>query len=184
MSKSILPMFSSRSFMVSGLTFKSSTLFELSCVYSMRKCFVSVLFSHWVVSDSWRPMDCRMPSYSVLHYLLGFAQTHVHWGSNAIYLTLCHSLLCLQSFPTSVSFPVSWLFPSDCQSIGASAWSTVLPMNIRDWFPLGWNGWISLQSQGLLRVFFNTTVQRHHFFSVQPSLWSTSHICTWLLEKP
>ena len=106
MSKSILPMFSSRSFIVSGLTFKSSTLFELSFVYSMRKCFVSVLFSHWVVSDSLRPMDCRMPSYSVLHYLLGFAQTHVHWGSNAIYLTLCHSLLCLQSFSTSVSFPV------------------------------------------------------------------------------
>ena len=88
---------------------------------------------------------------------------------------------CLQSFPASGSFPMSWLFASGGQSIGASA--SVLPMNIQSWFPLGWTGWISLQSKELSRLFFNTTVQKHQFFSTQSSLWSNSHICTWLLEK-
>ena len=92
---------------------------------------------------------------------------------------------CLQSFPVSGSFSVSWLFISGGQSIGASASASVLPMNnIQGWFPLGWTGWISLQSKGLLRVFSNTTVQKHQFFSTQPSVWFNSHIHTWLLEKP
>ena len=65
-----------------------------------------------------------------------------------------------------------------------SASASVLPMNIQDWFPLGWTGWISLQSKGLSRVFSNTTVQKHQFFSAQLSFWSSSHILTWLLEKP
>ena len=69
---------------------------------------------------------------------------------------------CLQSFPASGSFPVSWLFPSGDQSTGASA--SVFPMNIQDWSPLGWTGWISLQSKGLSRVFSNTTVQKYQFF--------------------
>ena len=89
---------------------------------------------------------------------------------------------CLKSFPTSRSFPMSGLFPLGGQSIGASA--SVLPMNIQDWFPSGWTGWISLQSKGLSRVFSNTTVQKHQFFGAQPSLWSNSHIHMWLLEKP
>ena len=88
---------------------------------------------------------------------------------------------CLQSFPESGSFPMSWLFASGGQSIGASA--SVPPMNIQGWFPLGWTGWISLQSKGLPRVFSSTTIQKHQFFSAQPYLWSNSHICTWLLEK-
>ena len=75
---------------------------------------------------------------------------------------------CLQSFPASGSFPVNWLFASGGQSIGASA--SVLAMNIQDWFPLGWTGWISLQSKGLARVFSNTTVQKHQFFGIQLSL--------------
>ena len=91
---------------------------------------------------------------------------------------------CLQSFPASGSFPMSWLFTSGGQSIGVSALASVLPMNIQDWFPLGGTGWISLQSKGLSRVFSNTTVQKHQFFGTQPSLQSTSHIHTWLLEKP
>ena len=91
---------------------------------------------------------------------------------------------CLQSFPASESFPVSQFFASGGQSIGVSASASVLPMNIQDWFPLGWAGWIALQSKGLLRVFSNTTVQKHQFFGAQPSLWSNSHIHTWLLEKP
>ena len=73
---------------------------------------------------------------------------------------------CLQSFPASGSFPVSQFFTSGGQSIGASASASVLPMNIQDWFPLGWTSLISLQSKGLSRVFFNTTVQKHQFFSL------------------
>ena len=90
----------------------------------------------------------------------------------------------LKSFPASGSFQMSQFFTSDGQSIGASASASVLPMNIQDWFPLGWTGLISLQSKGLSRVFFNTTVQKHQFFSTQLSLESNSHIHTWLLEKP
>ena len=77
---------------------------------------------------------------------------------------------CLQSFPASGSFPMSQLFASGSQSIGASASASVLPMNIQDWFPLGWTGWISLQSKGLSRVFSNTTVQKHQFFGAELSL--------------
>ena len=91
---------------------------------------------------------------------------------------------CLQCSPASGSFPVSQFFQSDVQSIGASASASVLTMNIQDWFPLGWPGWISLQSRGLSRVFSNTTVQKHQFLSAQLSLWSSSQIHTWLLEKP
>ena len=91
---------------------------------------------------------------------------------------------CLQSFPASRSFKMSQLFTSGGQSIGASASALVLPMNIQDWFPLGWTDWISLQSKGLSRVFSNTTVQKHQFFSTQLSLWFSSHIHTWLLGKP
>ena len=91
---------------------------------------------------------------------------------------------CPQSFPASESFPMSQLFTSDDQSIGVSASASVLPMNIWDWFPLGWTDWISLQSKGLSRVFSNTTVQKHEFFSAQLSSQSNSHIHTWLLEKP
>ena len=90
----------------------------------------------------------------------------------------------LQSFPASGSFQMSWFFASGGQSIGVSASASVLPMNTQDWFPLGWTGWISLQSKGLSRVFSNTTVQKHQFFSTQTFLGSNSHIHTWLLEKP
>ena len=90
----------------------------------------------------------------------------------------------LLSFPASGSFPMSQFFASGGQSIGASASTSVLPMSIQDWFPLGLTSWISLQSKGLSRVFSNTTVQKHQFFSVQPSLWSNCHIHTWPLEKP
>ena len=91
---------------------------------------------------------------------------------------------CLQSFPTLGSFPVNSFFASCGLSTGLSASASVLPMNIQDWFPWGLTGLISLQSRGLSRVFSNTTVQKHQFFSVQPSLWSNSHIHTWPLEKP
>ena len=85
---------------------------------------------------------------------------------------------CLWSFPASGSFPVSQFFASGGQSIGASVSASVLPMNTQDWFSLGWTGWISLQSKGLSKVFSNTTVQKHQFFSVPLSLWSNSQIHT------
>ena len=90
---------------------------------------------------------------------------------------------CLRSFPTSRSFPMSQFFTSGGQSIRVSASPSVLPMNIQDWFPLGWTGWISLQSKGFSRVFSSTTVQKHQFFSAQLSSWSNSPIHTWLLEN-
>ena len=90
---------------------------------------------------------------------------------------------CPRSFPASGSFQMSQLFTSGGQSFGVSASASVLPMNIQDWFPFGWTGWISLQSKGLSRVFSNTTVQKHQLFSAQLSLQSNSHIHTWLLEK-
>ena len=100
-------------------------------------------------------------------------------------LILCHPLLLLPQFlPASGSFPMSQLFTGGGQSIGVLARASVLPTNTKDWSPLGWTGWISLLSKGLTRVFSNTTVQKHQFFSVQLSSPSNSHIHTWLLEKP
>ena len=90
----------------------------------------------------------------------------------------------LQSSPASGSFPMSNFFTSGGHSIGASASASVLPMNTQGWFPLGLTGLISLQSKGLSIVFSNTTVQNHQFFGPQLSLWSNSHIRTWLLKKP
>ena len=131
------------------------------------------------------PMGCSTPGFPVLQHLPDFAQIHVHWVSDVIqpsHPRPPHFSSCLQLFPVSESFPMSWLFASGGQSIGASASASVFPMNIQDWFPLGLTSWISLQSKGLSRV-FNTTIQKHLFFGAQPSLWSNSHISTWLLEK-
>ena len=133
----------------------------------------------------WDPMYCRMPAFPILHYLLEFAEIHVHRVGDAIQPS--HPLSIpfsshLQSFPASGSFQMSQFFASGGQSIGLSA--TVLPMNIRGWFPLELTGLTSLQSKGLSRVFSSTTVQKRQFFGTQPSLQTSSHICIWLLEKP
>ena len=130
------------------------------------------------------PMDCSMPGFSVLHHLPEFAQTHVHWVSDAIQPS--HPLLSPspQSFLASGFFPNKSALPTRGQSIGDSASASVLPMNIQDWFPLGWISLISLQSKGFSRVFSDTTVQKHQFFSAQLSSQSNSHIETWPLEKP
>ena len=113
---------------------------------------------------------------------------------SVMHLTISSSVIpfscCLQSFPASRSFPVSQLFPSGGQSIGASASASVSSMNIQGWFPLGLTDLISLKSKGLSRVFSRATVWKHQFLGkhqfigTQPSLWFNSHICTWLLEKP
>ena len=147
----------------------------------------SVQYSHSVVSDFWDPMfDYSMPGFPVHHQFPELTQTHVHWVGDAIqpsHPLVIPILFHLQSFPASRSFPMSQFFISGGQSTGVSASASVLLMNIQGWFPLGLTGLISLQSKGLSRVFSNTTVQRHQFFSAQPSLWSDSHICTGLLEK-
>ena len=127
-------------------------------------------------------MNCSIPGFPVHHQLLEFGQTHDH--GDAIHSSHPHPFFCLQSFPASGSFPMNQFFTSGDQSIGVSASASVLPMNIQDWFPLRLTGLIFLQSKGLSRVFFNTTVQKHQFFGTQLSLWSNSHIHTWLLEKP
>ena len=106
------------------------------------------------------------------------------WSYPAISSSVIPFSSCLQSFPASRSFPLSQLFTSGGQSIGVSASASVLPINTQDWSPLGWTGWISLQSKGLSRVFSNTTVQKHQFFGAQLSSQSNSHIHTWLMEKP
>ena len=95
-----------------------------------------------------------------------------------------HFSSCPQSLPESGSFPVNWPITLGGQSIAASVSALVLPKNIQGWFSLGLTGLISLQSKGLSRVFSSTTVQMHQFFATQSSLWSNSHIHTWLLEKP
>ena len=104
------------------------------------------------------PPDCSTPGSPVSHYLLKLAQTHVHWVSDAIQPS--HPL------PSLGSFTMSQLFSSSSQSIGASASASVLPTNIQDWFPLGWTGWITLQSKGLSSVFSSTTVFKSISFSV------------------
>ena len=105
------------------------------------------------------------------------------------HLIFCHLLSpsspsAFECFPTSGSFPMSQLFASGGQSIGASASASVLPKSIQGWFPLRLTGLISLLSKGLSGVFSSTTVQKYQFFSALPSLPSSSHICTWLLERP
>ena len=131
------------------------------------------------------PMDCSMPDLPVHHQLPEFTQTHVHWVGDTIEpsSSVVPFSSCLQSFPASGSVPRSQFFPSGGQTLGASASASVLPMNIQDWFPLGWTGWISLQFKGLSRVFSNTTGQKHQFFSTQLSSQSNSHIHTWPQEK-
>ena len=118
------------------------------------------------------PMNCSTPGFSVLHYLPEFAQTHVHWIYDAIQSPhpLSPPSPPALNLPKHHSFPVSRPFTSGGQSIGVSASASVLPVDIQDWSPLGWTGWISLHSKEFSRVFSNTTVQKHQFFGAQLSL--------------
>ena len=105
------------------------------------------------------------------------------WGHPAISSSVVPFSFSSQSLPAPGSFPVSQHFAWGGQSIGVSASASVPPVNTQDWSPSGWTGWISLQSKGFSRVFSNTTVQKHQFFSSQLSSQSNSHIHTWPLEK-
>ena len=149
--------------------------------------FHSVQFTRLVVSNSLQPHEpqharppCPSPTPRVYPNSCSLSQ----WCHPTISSSVIPFSSCPQSFPASGSFQMSQLFPSGGQSIGVSASTSVLPMNTQGWSPLGWTGWISLQSKGLSRVFSNTTVQKHQFFSAQLSSQSNSHIHTWPLEKP
>ena len=133
--------------------------------------FSSVTQSYPTICD---PMDCSMPGLPVHHQIPEF--THSCPLSQWCYPTISFSAVpfsCLQSFPGSGSFLMNQIFESGGQSIGVSASASVLPVNTRDWFPLGWTGWISLQSKGLSRVFSSTAVQKNWFFGAQHSLCPT-----------
>ena len=147
----------------------------------------SVQFSHSVMSDSLRPhesQNARPPCPSPTPGVYPKSCASSRWCHPTISSSVVPFSSCPQSLPASGSFPMSQLFASGDQSIGVSTSASVLPMNTQDWSPLGWTGWISLQSKGLSRVFSNTTVQQHQFFCAQLSSQSNSHIHTWLLEKP
>ena len=136
----------------------------------------SVQFS-WVTQSCptlYDPMDCSMLGFPAHHQLTpGICSNSCPlspWCNLTISFSAIPFLFCPQSFPAWGSFPRSQFFASGGQSTGVSASTSVLPMNTQDWFPLGWTGWISLQSKGLSRVFSNTTVQKHKFFGTQFSL--------------
>ena len=155
----------------------------------------------WVTRNGWRSWRIHDRNVWISYTVCSIAQscltlcdpraysTHAH----CVGVATCHSTIsssfipfssCRQSFPESGSFPMSQLFKSGGQNIGVSVSTSVLPIKTQDWSPLGWTGWIFLQSKGLSRVFSNTTVQMHQFFGTQLSSQSNSHIHTWPLEKP
>ena len=140
-----------------------------------RRCSVdiSVQFSRSVVYNSLQShgfLHTRLPHPSPTPRTCSNSCSSHEWCHPTIWSSAIPFSSCLQSFPASRSFQMSQVFPSGGQSVGASASASVFPRNIQYWFPLGWTGWISLQSKGLTRVFSNTTVQKHQFFSAQLSL--------------
>ena len=143
--------------------------------------FCICMFSHWIVSTLCDPMDCSMPGFPVLHSLSEFAQIHVHWLGDAIQPSRPLSTPSPSALSVSPGIRVSSSEPGlhfRWAKYGASASASILPANIQGWFPLGLTGLISSLSKGLSRVFSSTTIQKHQFFSTQPSLWCHSHICT------
>ena len=146
-----------------------SSVQSLSCVRLFGTPWTTAHQAFLSINNSWSPPK-PMSIESVM---------------SSSHLILCYPLLLLpQSFPGSGSFPVSQLFASGSQRIGVSASTSVLPMNIQDWSPLGLTSWNSLQSKGLSRIFSHTTLQKHRFFATQLYSQSNSHIHIWLLEKP
>ena len=149
--------------------------------------FSSVQFSCSVMSNCLWPHElqyarppCPSPTAGVHSNPCPLSQ----WCHPTIPSSVIPFSSCSQSFPASGSFQMSQLFAWGGQRTGVSASTSILPMNTQDWFPLGWTGWISLQSKGLWRLFSTSTVQKHQFFGTQPSSQSNSHIHTWPLEKP
>ena len=143
--------------------FKEGKLGKLGCIngeFERIMVVAAIQFSHSVVSDFRNPIDCSMPG-------LPASPTPRAYSNSCPLSWWCHPTIsssdvpfssCLLSFPASGSFQMSQVFALGGQSTAVSAWTSVFPMNVQDWFPLGWTGWISLQSKGLSRVFSNTTV--------------------------
>ena len=150
----------------SGMHWKFSSVQLLSCVWS--------LHPH-------RMQHARLSCPSPTPGIYSNSCTLSWWCHPTISFFVIPFSACLQSFLASGSSWMNQFFTSGGQSIGVSA--SVLPMNIQDWFPARWTGWIFLLSKGVLRVISNTTVQKHQFFGPQLSLWSNFHIPTHLLEK-
>ena len=149
--------------------------------------FSSVQFSCSVVSNSLRPHElqhARPPCPSPTPGVHPDSRPSSQWCGPAISSSVVPFSSCPQSLPASESFPMSQFFPWGGQSTGVSALASVLPKKSEGWSPSEWTGWISLQSKGLSRVFSNTTLQKHQFFSAQLSSQSNFHIHTWPQEKP
>ena len=167
-------------------------IFKFGCfglhrhILHYRWIFSSVQFSRSVVSDSlWlhESQHTRPPCPSLTPRVHPNSCASSRWCHPAVSSSVVPFSSCPQSLPVSESFPRSQLFAWGAQSIGVSASASVLPVNTQDCSPLGWTGWISLQSKGFSRVFSNTTVQKHQFFGAQLSSQSNSHIHTWPLEN-
>ena len=154
--------------------YSSTNWYDFSSVYlSPAICLHSVQLSRSVMSDSLRPHELqhtRPPGPSPIPWVYPNSSPLSWWYHPTISSSIMPFSSHLQSFPASGSFPVNQFFASGDQSIGVSASTSVLLMNTQNWSPLGWTGWISLQSKGLSRVFSNTTVQRYQFFGTQLSL--------------
>ena len=154
---------------------------------NLQSCFkLIVQFSCLVISNSLQPHDpqhSRPPCPSATVRVYPNPCPLSKWCHPTISSSVVPFSSCPQSFPSSGSFPMTQLFVSGGESIGVSASASVFPMNIRDWFPLGWTGWISLQSKGLSRVFSNTTVQKQQFFGTQLSLQSNSYIHPYMTTE-
>ena len=159
------------------LRYCSHTLFSFCCCCSVAQLCPTLCDPHGL-------QQARLPCPSSSPGACSTSCPLNQWWHPTISSSVIPFSSCLQSFPASGSFPMSWLFASGGQSIGTSASASVPPMNIQDWFRLGLAGLNSLQPQGLSRVFSNATVQKHQFFGAQSSLWFNSHIHIWLLEKP
>jgi len=178
------PMVARKPYFPWGLMSALSKMYLVYCRHTVKTCYMhelSVQFSCSVISNSLPPHGQASLSFINSWSLLKLTSIESVMPSN--HLILCCPLLLLPSI-----FPTIRIFSN--QSILCNRWpkysalASVLPMNIQDWFPLGWTGWISLLSKGLWRVFSNTTVWKHQFFSTKYFLQSNSHIHTWPLEKP
>ena len=159
----------------------------INILVQVRGSWLGCCFSVSVMSNSLPPHGLQMPGFLVLHCLLEFIQTHVHWVNDASQPS--HPLQPTSPLALNLSqhqglFQRIGSSHQVAKVFGASASASVLPMNILGCLPLGFTGLISLLSKGLSRIFSSTTVQKHRFFGAWPSLWSNSHISTWLLEKP
>ena len=168
-------------------------LFFFSLTFSYSHLSIRFPVPHWELSRGSVQFSCSVVSNSLRPHGLQHARPPCPSPTPGVYSNSCplsrwcHLIIsssvipfssCLQSSPASGSFQMSQFFASGGQGIRVSASTSVLPMNIQGWLPLGWTGWISLQSKGLSRVFSNTTVQKHQYFGTQLSLYSNSHIHT------